>query len=47
MTVTDCEMEADKNGDCLYDTLTLYDGKEECKIVAFVAFGFPSVFSLL
>ena len=28
MTVIDCEMESDKNGDCFYDTLTLYDGKE-------------------
>ena len=36
MTVVDCEMESDKNGDCFYDTLTLYDGKKEIKIDKFV-----------
>ena len=30
LTVIDCGMESDKNGDCLYDTLTLFDGKR-CK----------------
>ena len=26
MEVVDCEMESDKNGDCFYDKLKIYDG---------------------